>query len=73
MVLAGAYVDLHEAAAVAPEKISQVCQNRDAFSPFVGTTLSLRAPLLFVLGDGIKLPFKGASVSFRAGRRSPAE
>lgn len=58
VVLAGAYVDLHEPPAAAPEKISQVCQTQDASSPFIWTTLSLRAPLLFVLGDGIRLPLK---------------
>lgn len=58
VVLAGAYVDLHEAAAAAPEKISQVCSTQDASSPFIGTTLYFRAPLLLVLGDGIRLPLK---------------
>lgn len=34
VVLAGAYVDLHEAAVASPEEISQVCHAEKHFFPF---------------------------------------
>lgn len=56
MVLAGAYVDLHDAAAAAPGKKDQVRQTQDTSSLFIRATLSIN-------GDGTSPAFKGACVS----------
>lgn len=42
VVLAGAYVDLHDAAAAAPGEINQVRQTRDASSSYITASLSLK-------------------------------
>lgn len=75
MVLAGAYVDLHEAAEAAPEKMSQVCQIKDASSPFTRTTLLFEVSFLFLYLEmekklTLKLPLV---TSCYTGRRRPAE
>lgn len=68
VVLAGAYVDLHEAAVASPEEISQVCQTL----LFLSSEPQCLLKVLSFFPWRTDSDFEGSSASRRAGRR-PAE